>query len=381
MQPLRILMVTQSYPPARGGVAEHAWHLARELARRGHEVTVLTGWAPGSGGAAPGSAECPGVRVLRRGRTVRIRANGATACLTLPAPGWTEDLPPWDLVHVQAPLEPILPLLALRRLEGPFVGTFHSCGRHAWPYRLTRRLLRPLHEKLAVRIAVSAAAEAFVARHFPGPYVRVPNGVDPARFRASPPRDLDPPRFLFVGRLDPRKGVGVLLEASRILSENRPHELVIAGDGPLRRRLERKARRLRVAARFLGAVPPSELPAVYAACHVLVSPALYGESFGIVLLEALASARAVVASDLPGYREVLAQGRWGLLVPPGDPVALARAMRRAVREENLARAWRDGARAVSGYAWPAVAERIEALYAGLLEGRGQAARVASAWPT
>lgn len=372
---LKILIVSQSYYPVLGGVSEHVGHLAGELGRRGHRVTVLTGGVPRGNGecfaAGLGDGDGP-FEVLRIGRTFRVPCNGGRAAVVC-EPGLGSALTRidprgFDVVHVHSPLEPLLPLAAVRYFRTPIVATFHSAGRTDRGYRVFRRWLRPILDRIDVRLAVSPVAADFVRRTFPGEYRILPNGVDLDRFSA-PPRRAGPPgrslRILAAGRLDPRKGLEVLLEAARLLRERAGPvwELQIVGEGSGRRQLEKTVRAQRLPVRFLGAVSPEEIPLRYREADIAVAPATYGESFGVVLLEAMAAALPVVASDLPGYRGVLAPSGGGLLVPPGDPHRLADALHQLgldpARRLALGESGRDYVRRFS---WKRLTSRLEAIY-------------------
>jgi len=377
---LEIWLVSQSYLPYYGGITEHVWHVAQRLAARGHRVSILTG-RPLANGHPARDADPPGVTVHRLGRTLRVPSNGARACVTF-GWGWRAQLAarrvaPPEIVHIHSPLEPLLPLWALRGLPGVKVGTFHTGGsQDHWGYRrFAARLGGPL-AALRVRIAVSREAARYVSRHFPGEYRIVPNGVDTARFR---PRAAAPPpaaelRVLFVGRCDPRKGLAALLEALALARRGegaggaRPRlSLRVVGEGPERPALERRARAAGLPVEFLGGIPRAELPDQYRAADIFVAPSTDGESFGVSLLEALASGLPVVASRIPGYAETLRDSGAALLVEPGSPRALSAALV-ALAGDPVRRAslGEQGRAFVRRFDWDRVAAEIESLYRGLL---------------
>jgi phosphatidylinositol alpha-mannosyltransferase len=364
---VKIALVSQSYYPRFGGVTEHVAHTAGELRRRGHEVTVVTGRPPGYRSPDPPD-------VVRVGTSILVPFQGAFVDLTI-GPTLRRDLRrlwgerTFDLVHVHQPLTPTLPLLTGETASAPVVGTFHAAGANSRLFRLFRRPLDEHWRRLAGRIAVSPTARQFVHRHFPGDYRIIPNGVDVRRFHPDvPPRPaLADGRLniLFVGRLDPRKGLPVLLDAFPRVRRAVPEaRLVVVGSSFLRGWLEHRLdSREREHVVFGGAVPASELPSWYASSHVVVSPALRNESFGIVLLEAMAAGRPLVASDIPGYRTVIEDEDDGVLVPPGDVGALAAALTALLRDpaRRLALAARGRARAET-VSWSEVAARLEAYY-------------------
>src|SRR5262249_39121293 len=203
-----------------------------------------------------------------------------------------------------------------------------------------------------------------------GEFEIVPNGVDTERFAAAEPADLpDGRRVLFVGRLDARKGFPVTVRAFGTLASTRPDlRLVVAGDGPDRDAVQVLPPAFRSRVTMLGTVPNADLPAVATACDLYLGSATGGESFGVVLVEAMAAGLPVVASDTPGYDEVVRHGTDGLLVPPSDPDALAVAAGRILDDPalaaRLAAAGRDRAKT---FDWSVVVERIEALYGRALQ--------------
>jgi phosphatidylinositol alpha-mannosyltransferase len=226
------------------------------------------------------------------------------------------------------------------------------------------------------------AARDSIRPYIPGDYRIVPNGVDTDRFTAGsrplPEFSGPEPKILFLGRLDPRKGLEQLLRAFPLVRQAIPEVLLlVVGKGPEERRYRRIAfdGGFTSAVRFLGFVPPERLPSCYASCDVYCSPALGGESFGIVLIEAMASGRPVVASDIPGYREVVKNGENGLLVDPHDPSGLAAVLVRLLRDPTLRRTLAArGLESVSDYSWVRVSERIEALYREMRARTGERGR-------
>lgn len=373
---LRIGIVSQAYLPTLGGVSEHVDATAKGLRRRGHDVTVVTSGIPGRPRFEPGT--------VRVGHNIVLPYNGAQNDMTV---GF--DLPErlaavfeerrFDLIHVHCPVAPVLPLLTLRLARVPVVGTFHSVSSD-FPYRLFGALLRPLYRRLDHRLAVSIVARDYIQRHFPGPVEILPNGVDLERFRprmsadgangSNGPNGEDrAPTIVFVGRLDPRKGLSDLIDACAILRRlDVRFRLVVVGDGPLRERMERKARRaLEGQVEFVGRVDQERLPSFYAAADVFCTPARSGESFGLVLLEAMSTGVPIVATSLPGYRTVLTPEREGLLVNPRDPASMALALRRLLLDPGLR--VRMGARGVETarrYGWEHIVDRLEEVYASLV---------------
>jgi phosphatidyl-myo-inositol alpha-mannosyltransferase len=278
-----------------------------------------------------------------------------------------------DVVHAHQPTAPSTGMWATLEARAPVVGTFHSGARRARMYDLAAPILRRVARRLAVRIAVSRRAEAFERARIGGTFEVVPNGVDVGRFGSAEPADLpEGRRLLFVGRLDVRKGFPVAVQAFATLaaSGGRDLRLIVAGDGPERDAVGMLAPEVRSRVTLLGTVPNAELPTVAAACDLYLGSATGGESFGVVLIEAMAAGLPVVASDTPGYDEVVHDGVDGLLVPPSDPAALAAAAGRVLDDPalaaRLAAAGRDRAK---DFDWPGVVDRIEALYERALQAR------------
>ena len=377
---VRIGIVSQSYYPRYGGVTEHVHHTAVELRRRGHQVTIIT--SRFRRGEAPSDCE-----VERIGYNLLIPFNGAFVDLAVGIRLRSQlrgllRRHHFDILHTHAPLVPTLPLIAVETAECPQVGTFHTTSG---PSRLIeafqRRAGAARMQRLDARIAVSETARDFVAQYFPGDYVVIPNGVDTERFHPG----VEPfPEWRDPGAREP--------------ALRRPPRPAQGRPGAARRHA-RGASRAPAAGRACwwwatrtcaGASRPPwprrrgstcassatcssrELPRWYATGDIFVSPALGHESFGIVLAEGMAAGRAVVASDIPGYRSVVQPGVNGLVSPPGDVAALA---------DDPVRAWSRtptaaprspataGQRALE-FAWPRVTDRIEAVYRDVLARRG-----------
>jgi phosphatidylinositol alpha-mannosyltransferase len=375
---VKIGIVTQSYYPRYGGVTEHVHAKAMELRRRGHDVTIITShFRRGETQYTAG--------VERIGYNVMIPFNGAFVDLAIGLRLRTQlrrllQKHAFDVLHTHAPLVPTLPMFAV--LEGlcPQIGTFHTTGNSNRFLNWLARFGRPVMERLDAKIAVSVTARDYASQMFPGAYEVIPNGVDISRFHPDVEpfeqwRDPEKVNLLFVGRLDPRKGVHLLLGAMpEIVRQTKGRaRLLVVGDSYLRSRYEASVPAwVRPHVHFLGHVPSAELPRWYATGDIFVSPASGQESFGIVLVEAMATARAVVASDIPGYRTVVDPGVNGVVCEPNSVPALAQAIVGLVNdpEGRLLLGGRGRARALE-FAWPNVAERIEAVYRNVLSSHGR----------
>jgi phosphatidylinositol alpha-mannosyltransferase len=357
---MRLALICPYAWDAPGGVQVHVRELATTLLERGHAVRVVTP-------SRTLDVE-PFVRVV--GHPVELRYNDASAPI---------DPRPWSrgpvrsalaafgpqVVHAHEPLAPSTSLWATLEAPVPVVGTFHSGTDRSVLYDLAAPLLRRVAARLAVRIAVSRKAAAVAAARVGGPFELVPNGVDVEAFAAAPALDLGPGRkILFVGRLDVRKGFSVAVAAFERLAAERPDlRLIVVGDGPERGALDRLPPSLRERISMLGTVANRELPSIHRACDVYVGPATGGESFGVVLVEAMAAGLPVVASDVSGYDEVVRQDVDGLLVPPRDPRALAEALARVLEAPDLgSRLAAAGRERAATFDWKVVADRLEVLY-------------------
>lgn len=358
-----------------GGVGEHVRHLAAELRNRGTEVKIL---APSAG-----KHETAVEGLYPLGRPIPVPANGSVARISLSFHLSRRireilDREQFDVVHLHEPLMPALPVTVLRlNSDGVNVGTFHAYARQNLGYYYGRPLLRRLFRRLDACIAVSDPAKSFVSRYFPADYTVIPNGIDPVCFSPSvPPAPgiARPQRqtILFLGRLEERKGLGTLLDAYQLLRQVRADcQLAVVGDGPLRRGYERRVEEEGIPdVRFCGFIAEAEKPGYFTAADIYCAPNTGKESFGVILLEAMASGRPVVATAIDGFRQVITDGDQGLLVAPGDEAQMAEALSKLLDSPELRR--QMGARgrvAAEGYAWPLIADRVLAVYESALRAR------------
>jgi phosphatidyl-myo-inositol alpha-mannosyltransferase len=365
---VKIALVSPYDYPYPGGVTEHVRNLAEQFQARGHEVHVM---APSS--AAPDAV--PDGPILHRvGRPVPIPANGSVARITLPLRGYVQvkqllAFQGFDIVHLHEPMMPALPLTVLHHSPTINIGTFHAFGRSNMAYFYARQVLRPLFNRLHGKIAVSGPARDFVSRHFPGAYRIIPNGIDYARFatRLEPIERFEDDRLdvLFVGRLEKRKGLEHLLRAWPLVHQAMPNaRLLVVGGG---RRLEGYRRWVKARGwsevHFIGYVSAEDLVRYYQTSDVFCAPSTGQESFGIVLLEAMAAGRAIVASRIPGYAEVVEDGAEGMLVEPGSSEALAAALVRVLGDADLRRSMGEcGPSKAAAYDWSRVAGRVLDFY-------------------
>ena len=346
-----------------GGVNTHIRAQAAALRRLGHDVCVF--------GAS--SAPLPDGEVTLGSCVSLVIGDTQTGFGIDPRAWWTAKRllreHRFDVIHMHEPLMPLPSWFVLRQARVPIVATFHTYREHGhrW-YPAYRWLFDPLMKRVTVRLAVSEAAKRTVAAHFPGDYEVIPNAIDVARFSSSTPHPMSMPAgrrsVLYVGRLEPRKGVSRLVDAMTRVQRDVPcAQLVIVGDGPDRARLESHARELNVDAFFAGRVSDADLPDFYRAADVVCSPALRDESFGIVLLEAMAAGRPIVATNIAGYAELLDPAGCARLVDPDDATSLAREISTILGEPALARTLGErGAAAARQYDWTVVARRLEEIY-------------------
>ncbi len=363
---LRVALVTEYFYPHMGGICEHVHHLASELRARGHHADIITSHLQGG-------EERPDV--IRIGDSITVRSNGSLARVTVGkglrrAMRAALERGRYDVVHVHAPLTPSLPMLAVDEARCALVGTFHAYFDYSVAYIFGRRYFQRLMDRLDAAIAVSPAARDSAARYFETEWSIVPNGVDTDLFHpgAAPPPVLGDgvPTVLYVGRFDPRNGLPSLIEAFRLLrAEGREARLVVVGDGPERDRYRALAGG-DANVHFAGRVPDG-LPGYYAGCTVYACPTVLG-SFGITLLEAMACGAPIACYDTPGFRNVVREGREGLMTPPGDTAAFTRSLARllddAALRERMGRAGRE--RALE-YAWPRVTDEVLEIYARAMD--------------
>jgi phosphatidyl-myo-inositol alpha-mannosyltransferase len=371
---MKVCLVSAAYRPFPSGVGEHVHHLGLALQARGHSVQVLTLNYP-SGRQTPEQAVA--LKVERMGRVLVLPANRSrfTLAVGFGLAGQVRRFLArgrFDVVHCHGIFPPDISYWAATASSAPVVVTFHTY-RASVPKRLPvlfRALWPGLGKRVGQRIAVSEACRSYSEAWFPGPYHVIPNGVDITRFRPDAPvpelmRGAGPV-LLFVGRLDERKGLPVLVRAMRLLIEQvADARLVVVGSGPLETQCRRLAAELGIADRvvFAGRVADAELPGYYAHCTVYCSPALGGEAMGIVLIEAMAAGRPVVASAIAGYDEVIRTGIDGRLVPAGDAGALAASLTELLSSEPERRRLSENALVrVQQYAWPRIAARVESVY-------------------
>ena len=362
---MKIGLVSPYVYPLPGGVTQHVRFLYENLRLRGHDVRIIT--------SSHGLQRSSEGDVIRLGKGFSMPANGSMGTVTVSPRfigqvGEVLDRERFDLLHFHEPFVPFLSLVVLRQSKSVNIGTFHAYGGWSPAYEFGSRALRGYAARLHGRIAVSAAARHFIDRYFPGDYKVIPNGVDAERYARAVPvaRWQDgTPNILFVGRFEPRKGVLDLLKAYRqIRKDGAEARLLLVGGGPQ----EREARRYVATRRmggveFLGRVSDDEKLQLFRTADVYCSPATGRESFGIVLLEAMAAGIPIVASDIHGYKGVVRRGREALLVPPREPKELAAAIKRLLADRELAARFAESGMArAQEFSWPSVTAKVDDYY-------------------
>lgn len=364
-----------------GGVTNHISHLADCFARMGHQVKVLAPCSNDRPHASPNG-------VIPLGRVTHVPHNGSIAAVTLswwlmPKVRATLANEGFDVVHVHEPVCPLLPWMVLSLSNAVNVGSFHAYYERSFWYSVGGyTLAKMLTSRLTGKIAVSAAARDCVNRYLPGDYGLIPNGIDLERFARNtrPLREFCDGKLniLFVGRLEERKGIIHLLQSYEQVKQEYPDTRLIivgpdSGNGKYDYRQEVAKKGLEDVA-FVGYVPEADLPRYYHTADIFCAPAIGKESFGIILLEAMAAGKPIIASKITGYSQLLNSGVEGLLVPPKDTPALGQAIctllsDKAMREEMGAR----GKEKVKRYSWENVARETMDFYLGLLaKDRGRA---------
>ena len=351
-----------------GGVTDHVQHLARQLRRLGHGVRIF---APSS--RADIDLDTP--HFYRIGSPIAIPVNDSVARITLSfhladRVATIVENERFDVLHFHEPLMPALPMTMLRMSPTANVGTFHAFARSNVGYHYGRPLLQPYLAHLHRGIAVSDPARDFVHQYFPDYPLRViPNGIDVEHYNQGQPpirhlRD-DSVNVLFLGRLEKRKGLGDLLRGYEFLRSRVPKSrLIIVGDGPLRGRIESYISRHRLPDVVMaGFVPDRVKPRYYSSADIFCAPATGAESFGIVLLEAMASGLPIVATEIPGYMSVLEPGRDSLTVRPKGWAELGAALVILARDADLRhRMGAYGRRKAPQYSWDRVASQVLEVY-------------------
>ncbi|MCL3862307.1 glycosyltransferase family 4 protein [Actinotalea sp. K2] len=363
-----------------GGVQFHVRDLAEALERLGHTVSVL----------APADDDTPVPDYMTpAGRAIPVRYNGSVARMTF-GPVSAARVRRWltagefDILHLHEPVTPSLGMLALWIAQGPIVATFHTSLVRSRALQMAYPIVRPSMEKIAARIAVSEDARRTLVDHLGGDAVVIPNGVYVEQFSVGAPDARwtgtpDAPTVAFLGRLDePRKGLPVLTAAiPAVLAAHPGARFLVAGRGETGAAEAREVLgELAGSVEFLGGISDEEKGALLRSVDVYCAPHTGGESFGIVLVEAMSAGAAVVASDLGAFSRVLDGGDAGVLFRTGDAEDLAATLTRVLSDAELRRKVADRAsQVVLQYDWSAVTQQVLTVYEMVLAGTGPGARV------
>ena len=351
-----------------GGVQAHVRDLAETLISLGHHVSVL----------APGEEDAPGLPpyVVAAGKAVPIPYNGSVARLQFGLVSatrvrrWLRD-GDFDVVHVHEPAPPSLSLLTVLLADVPLVATFHSSSTRSRFLQMFDSVVQAVLERLSGRIAVSQGARKMIMVHLGADAVVIPNGVTIAAYADAEPLPgypRDPAlggTIGFIGRYDEsRKGMAVLLEAMQSLVADRPGlQLLVAGRGDQEQFLKELPEPIAGSVVMLGMVSEAEKASMLRSVDVYVAPNTGGESFGIILLEAMAARTPIVASDLDAFRRVLDDGRAGVVFGNRDAAELAAALERVLSDAALrGQLAAASAEVVRPYDWQVVATQVLRVY-------------------
>ncbi|WP_131746410.1 glycosyltransferase family 4 protein [Frankia sp. Cppng1_Ct_nod] len=347
-----------------GGVQVHVRDLAETLIDMGHDVSVIT--PVNDENTLPPYA-------VDAGHAVPVPYNGSVARLLMgPVSAarvrrWLRDND-FDVLHVHEPTAPSVSLLACMLADGPMVATFHTANPRSKILTVAHGALQPSMEKVRARIAVSEAARRTIVEHLGADAVLIPNGVSIRAFQDATPLPAHTPNgatVVFLGRIDePRKGLDVLVAALPALMDRcGDARLLVAGPGDSEAVLDRVDPGLRDRVTLLGLVSDADKPRVFSSGDVYCAPNTGQESFGIILLEAMAVGAPVVASDIDAFRRVLDDGHAGRLFPVGDTEGLARALADLLADPGERHLLAErGRAAVAAYDWPVIAEQIVGVY-------------------
>ncbi|MFC1908325.1 glycosyltransferase family 4 protein [Chloroflexota bacterium] len=362
-----------AYP---GGVVNHISCLERYFTEMGHEVRII---APASK-----AVRSFGDRFIRIGTPRPIPGSGSVCRITISL--WLSskiksvlERENFDICHLHEPLMPMLCTTVLRLAKTPTVGTFHASGGRPWYSIGTpvgKLLLKKWFRKLDCKIAVSPIAMEYVNKHFPDDYHIIPNGIDTKHFypEVLPMEGFNDGKknILFVGRMEKRKGLNYLLEAYKLVKREIPDSrLIVVGPGNrLRHKYEKQIKHIGLEdVNFIGYSSYRDLPRYYKAADVVCAPATGWESFGIVLLEAMAVGKPLVASNIDGYSSVATDGVEGLLVPPKSPQGIAGALLSVMKDSSMQQQMGSRGRLKAlEYDWEQVAKRVLDCYLAVLNG-------------
>jgi phosphatidylinositol alpha-mannosyltransferase len=386
---MKICLVSPYDFAVPGGVGNHITQIAEQYDSLGHQVVI----------SAPSSRrniDLPFARFVPIGTPIGIPAGGSVAriAISLAGAGEVQSViarEGFDVVHVHEPMMPALPFHYLRYYHGVRVGTFHAAQEGGnLMYRATTGLMKRWFEKLDGRIAVSPAAARLVSRYFPAPYEVIPNGIDSKRFRpdVEPIASLQDGKIniLFLGRPEKRKGLRYLLRAfAQVKAEVPGVRLVVVGrDSKLMQSHREWVQRRGIAdVVFVGYVPDEDVPRYYRTADIYCAPNIGNESFGLVLIEAMACGTPIVASNIEGFADVVTHGVHGLLTTPEDQNAIAAALLQLIKSpDTRSEMASQGLERAREFSWEHIGRRIISYYQQVAAEKSRAitARVEPAEP-
>jgi phosphatidylinositol alpha-mannosyltransferase len=374
---LRVGIVTEYYYPLLGGITENVHNTATKLRARGHTVKIITSNLTAGTFAVQKRGDRDDPNIYRLGRSFPIYKNGSLGHFTM---GRNLLIPPlhrileiekFDVLHVHSPIIPTLPLMAVLLRQCPVVGTFHTYFDGSLIYSLLRRLIqREILDTMACQIAVSRSCVESIRRYFRMNMRIIPNGVETSQFSpaVAPLEKFDRSKknLLFLSRFDPRNGLRLMIEAFAIVKASFPDvRLVVVGDGPLKAHYKGLVPKEHEADVYFEGARRDDRPRYFASCDVFCSP-ISKASFGVTLLEAMASGKPIVAVDNVGYRDLLGPAE-GILVPPNSPEAYARAILGLLRDPDAAGSLGAAGREKAlRFSWETVVSEIEDCYRDIL---------------
>ena len=362
---MKIGLVTPYIFPLPGGVNAHVGYLYENLVKRGHDVRIIS--------STHGTQRSSEGDIIRLGYGVSVPTNGSIGTLTVShryGQLVTEmlDRERFDVIHFHEPFVPFLSLQILRHSKAVNIATFHAFSGFSPSYEFGRRMMQSYAKRLHGRIAVSAAARHFIGRYFPGDYKVIPNGVDLHQYQDVTPfaRWSDGvANILFVGRFENRKGLMYLLRAYyQLRLEGLGCRLLVVGSGPQSGEARRYVSSRRLGGvEMLGRISDHDKARAFATADIYASPATGQESFGIVLLEAMASGVPIVCSDIHGYKGVVRRNEQAVLVPPRDVEGLAAALGTLLRDPLLReRMGESGRLRAAQFGWENITAKVEDYY-------------------
>ncbi len=380
---MKICIASDAYYPYPSGVSEQTFYLAKYLRKRGHEVKILTTNYPNERGVEGHEFE---EGVFRVGRVFFLKANKSYATPTI---GFGVqkiikkflDKENFDILHLHTPiLPPSVAFYALCASKVPNVAVFHSNTFKPISIgaKIFKKFFKRYQKKINALVAISPNARDCILPYVPGDYKIIPCGIDLEKFnpKVSPLNKFSKikgPKILYFGRLDRRKGLPELLKSFPLIKkEFKNAVLIVAGRGPLEKKCKKLARKLKIldSVFFEGFIEENKVPSYYASCDVYCSPALGGESFGIVLLEAMAVGKPVLASKIPGYDFVVKNNFNGVFFNPKDHFDIAKKTIKVLKNKKLRETLSKNALEFSKrYSWDKIALEFESLYFELFKGK------------